>query len=348
MKKLFLYATFAFWAFSASSNPITLPYILINELYFEDGEWTLELAYFEANEEDCPIVEIFLLSSSGETELLNFEVTGEDGFLLVQNNETLSDPLFINPEGDQITVTWGIDLWGSIEYQENEMAFGEYPDALVTKPNPGQSITNINNFYSKDNSPTLGQVNDTTGAMGTLWGTVFDMNLLPVPNESFYLITNLSSLFTTSNNGEYSLRVLSNIFNRNKISHILLYGIEMLNAEIHYIMEPDSVVNFDIYLLDSLTVGITEPSVSDKGIFRFYPNPVSHQLSINYEVNLPGNNQELMIEIKSTSAVQIYTCPVSSGEGIIKLPEQIPPGIYFVNLLSGKKVLSSGKIVINR
>jgi hypothetical protein len=348
MKKLILYTALALWAFSAGSNPIILPYILINELYFEEGEWTLELAYFEANEVDYPIVEIYLTSTSGETQMLNFDITGEEGLILVQNNETISNPFLINNEGDIITLTWGIDLWGSIEYQESEMVFGEYPNSTVTKPGPGQSIANINYYYSKDNSPTLGQVNDTTGVMGTLWGTVFDMNLLPVPNESFYLTTYLSSLFITSNDGEYSLRVLSNIFNRNKISHILLYGIEMLNAEIHYIMEPDSVVNFDIYLLDSLTVGITEPSVSDKGIFRFYPNPVSRQLSINYEVNLPGNKKELILEIKSTSAVQIFTCPVSSGEGVIKLPEQIPSGVYLVNLLSGQKLLSSGRLVVSR
>jgi hypothetical protein len=55
-----------------------------------------------------------------------------------------------------------------------------------------------------------------------------------------------------------------------------------------------------------------------------------------------------MIEIKSTSAVQIYNCPVSSDKGTIKLPEHIPPGIYLINLLSGQKTLSPGRIVVNR
>ncbi len=350
MKKLVLYTLLTLWAISASANPIILPYVLINELYFEDGEWTLELAYHETNQEDYPIVELFLSNSSGGTEILNFEIAGENGFVLVQDNENLSNPFFINPEGDMITITWGIDEGGYIFYQESEMLFGDYPNAEVTKPHPGQSIARIGyNIYTKDNSPTIGQVNDTTGAMGTLIGTIFDVNLQPVTEETFYL----RSWFTTSNNGEYFQRVLSNIYNRNQIKHKITQSLhEYLDAEIHYIMEPDSVVNFDIYLLEGLTVGITGPSASDKGIFRFYPNPASRQLSINYEINLPPdsyrrNGRELIIEIKTIASLQVYSCPVSPGEGIINLPEQILPGIYFVNLRSGQKVLASGRLVIN-
>ena len=117
----------------------------------------------------------------------------------------------ICPKRDIITIIWGIDLWGTIEYQENEMLFGDYPNAEVTKPSPGQSIAILGNCYTKDNSPTIGQVNDTTGAMGTLWGTIYDINLQPDPEETFYL----RSGFTTSNDGEYFQRVPSSIFNRN-------------------------------------------------------------------------------------------------------------------------------------
>jgi len=349
MKKIFLYTVLTLWAFTAFSNPIELPYIHVLELYFEEGEWTLELAYFEANEEYIPIVEIYIQSQSGEVELLNFEIVGESGLILVQDDDNLSGPQFINPEGDIITITWGIDEGGYILYQEYVMPFGDYPNSTVTKPDPGQSIALIQSKYSKDNSPTIGQYNDTTGTMGTLQGKVFDMYLQPVAEETFCFLFYPNCYFTTTNNGKFSVRVLSNIFNRNEIKHQITPSLhEWLLTEIHYIMEPDSVINYDIYLLDSLTVGITEPSVSDKGIFRFYPNPVSRQLSINYEVNLPGNKQELLIEIKSTSAVQVYTCAVSSGKGIIKLPEQIPSGIYFVNLLSRQKVLSTSRLVISR
>ncbi|OQX77013.1 MAG: hypothetical protein B6D64_08900 [Bacteroidetes bacterium 4484_276] len=354
MKKLLLYTTLALWAFSAGSNPISLPYILINELYFEEGEWTLELAYYEANQEFFPIVEIFLASSSGETELLVFDITGEEGLILVQNTVNLSVPLFINPEGDVITITWGVDEGGDILYQDYEMQFGDYPNAMVTKPYPGQSIALIQSKYSKDNSPTIGQYNDTTGTMGTLQGTVFDMYLQPVAEETFCFLFYPNCYFTTTNNGKFSVRVLSNIFNSNQIYHKIDPSLhEWLPSEIHYIMEPDSVVNFDIYLLDSLTVGITGPSVSDKGVFRFYPNPATRQLSINYEINLPPdsyrrNGRELTIEIKTIASLQIYTCPVSPGQGIINLPEQILPGIYVVNLRSGQKVLASGRLVINR
>jgi hypothetical protein len=349
MKKLILYTAFLFCSLSLNSNPIELPYILINELYFEDGEWTLELAYFEANQEYFPIVEIFILSSSGEVEVLEFEITGQEGLILVENNYNLSAPLFINSDSDIITLTWGIDDGGGILYQDFEMSFGDQPNSSVAKPHPGQSIANIQHKYTKDKSPTIGFFNDTIGTMGSLEGTVFDMFLQPVAEETFCFLFFPHCYFTTSENGDFSVRVLSNIFDRSEIYHkIDPTSYEWLPAEIHYTMEPDSVVNFDIYLLDSLTVGISNPTGLYKGIFRFYPNPVSNKLSINYELRLPGHFYDLMVEIKSLSSMQVFTVPVSQGNGIIQLPEQIPSGIYIVNLLSGQNVLSSGRLVVSR
>nr|NQU91327.1 hypothetical protein [Bacteroidota bacterium] len=344
MKKILLYAALTLWASPIISNPIVLPVILPNELVFVEGEWTLELGYFFADQEEYPVVSILLSSSSGETELLSFEITEEEGFIIVQDNENLSDPFALNVEGDLIEVTWGIDMWGYIEYMTSELIFGEYPNAGVMKPYPGQSISYINYTYSKDNSPTIGQTNDSTGAMGTLTGIVFDNQLQPVPEQTFVL----DQWFTTTFEGEYTIRVLSNVFSENEILHLIpSIGWENIAAEINYIMEPDSVVNFDIYLLDDLTVGITEPSGSGKNIFRFYPNPAIQQLSINYDINMPGHAPTLAIEIKTMAALQIEIYQVSQGKGVFQLPEQIAPGIYIVSLLSGQTVLSSGRLVIN-
>jgi len=342
MKKLTLFTVITLWASFAISNPIVTPYIQINELYFEDGEWTIELFYDAANQEDYPIVSILLSTISGETELMDFEISGETGLIIVQNNGSLSTPLIINPEGDVVTVTWGIYFNGSIYFDANEMIFGGLPNASITKPRPGQSISRFAGFYSKDNSPTLGQVNDTTGAMGTLAGIIYDINLQPVPEQTFMLIY----WFTTLTSGNFSTRVFSHNYTISSIFHkISQSSYEWLDTEINYIMEPDSVVNYNIYLLDNLTVGIAEPTGGNTGIFRFYPNPASCDLTIHYKVNLSGNIHDLTIEIKTISSLQVCTSPVSQSEGIINLPEQISPGVYLVNLLSGSKVLASGRLV---
>jgi hypothetical protein len=345
MKKLLLYAAITLWASLAISNPIVTPYIQINELYFEEGEWTIELVYDAANQEDYPIVSIQLSTISGETEMMEFEISNGSGFIIVQNNGLLSAPLIVNPEGDVVTVSWGIYFNGSIYFDTNELVFGELPNTSISKPRPGQSISRFAGFYSKDNSPTLGQVNDTTGAMGTLAGRVYDINLQPVPDQTFLL----PNWFITSASGDFSTRVFSHNYNISSILHkISQSSYEWLDTEIHYIMEPDSVVNYDIYLLDTLTVGIAEPTGGNAGIFRFYPNPVNCDLSIHYEINLSDNINDLMIEIKTISSLQVYTSPVSKTEGIITLPEQISPGVYLVNLLSGSKVLASGRLIISR
>lgn len=346
MKKLLLFLTIILYSSFSFGNPIVLPYININELYFEDGEWFLELVYCEANEQEYPIVSIVLTTSAGEAHLLDFTIQGETGFIVVQNNELLSAPLAINPEGDFIHVTWGIDFYGYIEYQENEMYFGDYPNSKVTKPRLGQSIAFIRYDYSKDNSPTIGIMNDTIGAMGTLSGTVYDINLDPVQTEVF--LVDYSWLdFTTSETGEYAYRTYSNTYNSNGIYH-KIPPFEWIDTEIHYIMEPDSVVNYDIYLLEEITVGISEPSGFNAGCFRFFPNPVSKELSLNFEINYSENGQNLLIEIKSIASEQIFKYPVATGEGIITLPGEISPGVYFVNLRMGENLLSSGKLVINR
>lgn len=352
MKNFILFIILSFWAFAVSANPIMLPYIQINELYFEEDEWIIELAYYEANQVDFPIMNILLSSSSTEAELLTFEISGESGLILIDSNSDFSGQCIINPEGDMLNLTWSISEGSELFYQETEFYFGDYPEAVVTKPYPGQSIALIGaTHYSKDNSPSLGLMNDTTGAMGTLYGTIFDINLQPVPEETFQLMvpTSIINRFTTLIDGQYSVRAISNIYNSTTIFHdIPNQNHEIVNAEIHYIMEPDTALNYDIYLLDNLTVGILSPKGSSGDIFRFYPNPVTQELSLKYDIGIPTNNQNLTIEVKSILSVSNFIYPVSQHEGTLKLPEQISSGVYVVNLVSGHKILSSGRLVVKK
>lgn len=62
----------------------------------------------------------------------------------------------------------------------DSIIFGSLDDAVITKPEPGQSICRHSispwgdRIYYLDNSPTIGQYNDDVDATGTVEGIVTD------------------------------------------------------------------------------------------------------------------------------------------------------------------------------
>ncbi len=356
MKNFILIAALLFWSAFSVANPIILPFLTINELWFtDDDEWGMEIAYYEVNETDFPIINIVISSTDGEAELLTFEFNGESGLILVESPSNLSGPCMISPDQDEVSLSWSVGDGGELMWQETTLIFGDHPDAIVTSPTAGQSIALLSTsgfFYTKDQSPTPGQWNDTTGTMGTLYGTIFDINMEPIREEIFKLVVlpiALNQSFTTSSEGAYSLRVPSNILYRNGIIHYISpQNPEYLTVDIHYIMEPDSIVNLDIYLLDSLTVGIFDRETNSAEGFYFYPNPLSNSLDLRYTIDFPIQQKEVLIAITSLSSSQVESYPVRQQQGLLKLSDQTMPGVYLVRLLVDNMVVSSNKLVISR
>ena len=201
MKKIFILSVLLIGGFTIKANPIALPTIEISELYFDASDhWTIELGYDHVNQAELTIDSIFLYSTTDKIKLPLYEFPGSAGVFVI-TADSLDSEFQINRFADTIKV---------ISYSmghpfEDVLIFGNLPGASINYPGQGQSICKYGMYYIKDNSPTIGQSNDTIGMCGTVKGIIYDKYSEPVKNKTF----RLDNYFITSENGEYSARVYS-------------------------------------------------------------------------------------------------------------------------------------------
>jgi hypothetical protein len=318
------------------ANPIPVPTIEISELYFDaSGEWTLELVYYEMT----LIPDSIKLFSTEDTVNLppfTFPFNNNVEFLLITNDILPSD-FNINRYGDTIKLVSYI--YG--DCFEDVLIFGNSVGAVINYPRPGQSISKFSQYFVKDNSPTIGSSNDTSGMCGTIKGIIYDKYSIPVSERQFYM----DYIFETTDNGEYSTRVYAKpaCFNR------LLYEagqhstMDMAIIEISYVMEPDSVIERDINLLDTLASGLMN-AIQDMPV-KVYPNPVSTSEKIMIAIDLPVKTSDIRVELVSIEGKLIRTTKVSEMQIGIETPDK--KGLYVLNVWLDNQIISSKPILVN-
>jgi hypothetical protein len=338
MKKIYILFFLLTVGLTINANPIALPTIEISELYFdESGNWKLELGYYEVNQEELPIDSVFLYTTTDTIKLPTYEFLQSTGVFVI-TVDSLDSEFNINRYADTIkVVTYIIG-----ELFENYLIFGNIEGATINYPRQGQSISKYWMYYTKDNSPTIGLSNDTTGTCGTVKGIIYDKYSLPVESKTF----RLDNYFETSENGEYSARVYSKPSTFSRIDYKTgQYATQSVSiTEISYIMEPDSVVEMDIYLLDTLTTGINDINVADK-LISVYPNPISKSEELNINVDLPIITSDIYIEIIDLNGKLIHKNKISKNSSSIVAPDK--SGFYIVRTLLDSEVISSNRIIVN-
>ncbi len=319
------------------ANPIATPTIEISELYFDDaGQWILELWYDNIDEEEFPIDSIFLISSTDTVKLLNYTFYGING-LIVLRQDSLNSELNINPFGDSLSVVYYMPYFNYYDV----LVFGESNGAVISSPRCGQSLSKYMWNFSKDKSPTIGEINDTTGMCGTLSGVVYNLYDEPVADQTFML--NGGTQFDTDGFGNYTLRMISKPMSFDWIyyqsDHFLSVDIE----EIAFVMEPDSSVFRDIHLLDSLLTDVDQIPATDSPL-KLFPNPLSHSDRLNYEIDLPVKTAKCRIDIYTIVGQLIVSQDLTQASGQIELSNAT--GILLVNFWMENQMLSSNRIVV--
>ncbi len=338
MKKIYILILTLIAGLSIYANPIALPTIEISELYFDESDnWKLELGYFEVNQSGFPIDSIFLFSTTDSIKLPSYEFIGSTGVMVI-TVDSLDSDFIIKRYADTIKVVSFI----MGEPFEDILIFGNISGASINFPRQGQSISKYWMYYIKDNSPTIGFSNDTLGMCGTVKGIIYDKYSEPVKNRNF----RLDYYFGTSENGEYSARVYSK---PSTFSHIDYktgqYSTQSVSiTEMSYIMEPDSVVELDIYLLDTLATGISDINISNTPIF-VYPNPISKNGMLYINIDLPIITSEISVEIIDLNGKVIKKNKITQNSNSIKAPDK--SGFYIFRTMLDSKVISSNRIFVN-
>ena len=338
MKKIYILFFLLTVGLTINANPIALPTIEISELYFDESDsWKLELGYYEVNQNGLTIDSIFLYSTTDTIKLPTFEFIGSTGVIVI-TTDSLDSEFHIKRFADTIKV-----ISFSMEQPfEDELIFGDLPGALINYPRQGQSISRYWMYYTKDNSPTIGLTNDTTGTCGTVKGIVYDKYSEPVDTRTL----RLENYFETSENGEYSARVYSKPSTFSRIDYKTgQYSTQSVSiTEISYVMEPDSVIEMDIYLLDTLTTGINYINIMNTPI-SVYPNPISKSRELNISIDLPIITSDIYIEIIDLNGKLVNKKKISKNSSSIVAPDKI--GFYIVRTLLDSELISSNRIIVN-
>ena len=337
MKKIHLLIFSLLMGLTGYANPIALPAIGISELYFEEsGDWKLELEYIEGSQDNMIIDSIFLSSITDTVELTEFEFS-ENTNLLVITEDSLDSDFTIARYGDTIKVV----SYSDGEAYEDILIFGNLPGSVIHYPGDSQSICKYYHYFVKDKSPTISRLNDTAGIFGTLKGIVYDKYSEPVKNRTFCLY----HCFETSANGDYSVRVYSRPTVLNKIAYEIddsPTGSASIQ-EIAYTMEPDSTIELDIHLTDTLATGINTTSV-DEAIIRIYPNPVSKNSLFNARIDLPVLTSDIWIEIVDVEGKLIREEQITQKNQSIRSPTK--SGLYLITLWLDNQLILSKRMLV--
>jgi len=350
MKKLVWIIILLFSVLSGMTNPLPSPYFVIREFYIVDqNNWTLEVQVFFGAWYD---VDTLYFQSNAGISYINDSILNTSEDIIIFTNDDLAQPVPVNPQGDVIKI---FCPWYYFEPTQ-EIRYGNVPDPLVYSPVGSQSISGygfvqgwdiLSATFSLDNTPTPGLIDlDTTGVCGTMNGTVFDIDDQPVADQIFVA----DFPFTTDSEGHYTTRIYSRFVNVEELMYERMpNGFSFVPIEpVQYGMKPDSVITRNIYLLDTLHVGIEKPAVETSIFLNIFPNPAKDQLCISYSSELSTETQMLELTIFNAEGRKITSYPLTDRLGVSRFPINLPNGTYVACLSSPEKNLATKKFLVKR
>jgi hypothetical protein len=339
---------------------VIAPRAYISEILVDSsGNWTIEIGFYEW---DLPSIDsIRLVTSSGSSIITSYTVIpggGEFCFdsLSVITNDNLANPITINPNGDLVKLISYLNPWG--EDPVDSIAFGDYPGSKLSCIHEGESVmfamydieTGGTWGFGIDSSPTIGTINDTTGAMGNFSGIVYDLEGNPFTGGYFCLPFIEDMVMHINPDGSFSERVLSHritfdtikLHLPNRPLTIETYTIEPVD----FCLRPESSHYQDI-ITTSLVTGIEEKGDAGGNVVVLSPNPFSD--IVLFYFNLKNSN------LSDEISLSIYSLDGRKLDRVRLLPDQkryewipggaVSSGTLIYRLEMNNKTLKSGKFI---
>ena len=357
MKHIAFALLFILLLFTELNGNVAFPGAYIKEIYFDGDYWTIELLNVFVQEEtldNCKIA-----SSSGES-LFKPGIYFPCGGYTVVNQDSLQTQLNINKNGDMVATYYPF-VFPKDWYLIDQCYFGNYPNSMINPPYSYQSLARftINNWWpeyihilTKDNSPTLGIPNDTTGTQGTFCGYVFDNHNNPIQGAEiqFYrpYFQSFFPIVITDSTGYFSQQMYSLNFE----TSILVDESVLLETSIT--IEPDSTTYCEFYI--DLTSVDEEIGQYNQIILSNYPNPFIESTTISFDLATKSHkNTQINIYNAKGQLIRKFL-PVAHSPGhpvsVIwdgKNESNVlqPPGFYFYSLeVDGKKIKTNKMIMV--
>jgi hypothetical protein len=325
-----------FWLNKSVSNPIVAH--IINELLFDSTGWELEL-YDYFSERDT--LDTWCLITGTDTAYFKDGITfNEEGYLVI-TQDSLQNKIDINPEGDIIS------LYDTSFFYDNSPRFIDHlrfgPSGWISAPKIGQSIR-ISPYesdeYLLDNSPTIGNPNDSTNITGFVEGYIKDSlnNAIPEVKVIYgyhtddYGFSWISSVITNSI-GYYSFNELS------KQVRLEFEKDGFYEPDTIIQVWPDSTVIVNIEM--SIVVGITEITPATLNEFELtqnFPNPFNSSTSFFYFLPEDEELEIIIYDQKGEIVQRLFKGFQSKGQYRINWnANEMASGIYFYELKTSSR-----------
>jgi hypothetical protein len=351
MKKFILFGIVAFLSSGLFANPNPDPEIHINEFMFTgSNSWKIEIAfeYSDFTYFDSITIQV----NSGLVRVFGLH----PGEFYYFTDQDLSMPLTINPNGDRIILRgyyYGLGIPSM-----SELAFGNVENPDVLAPLSGQSIERFahTNCYYPYHSldvftlckyPTMGLPNDTTGCMGTLQGTMFDMDGGII---TYSTVINMDYGFSSDAQGHLSTRIFSRIYSWDTLCYheAAWQYLPGQITPISYTMIPDSVITRDIHFLEPLLVGIKPQPKKTASALNIFPNPVKDAITVSYTSELTAESGNLDFVVYDMNGKQVLKNSFENSLGVVTIPIDLTNGIYIANLSRDGKTIGTARFVVNK
>jgi len=358
MKRFLLIFTTSIIVTVAIGN-IAPPKAFISEIYFNSGgSWSIELGFssYFVSEIDSIKIE----SSTGGSKINFFTLIPGGGFpnfdsLAVITNLNLITPVSINPLADYIKITSYILGYGTYDY----IAFGNYPGSYLDCKQNGESISYLAYSYGPavrmsfcvDKSPTIGFGNDTTGALSSFSGKVYDPSG-NVFTQGFFSLPpyRLNIDINIQPDGSFLERVFSRRYTFDTISIYFPpwpFTVQTYKVEhVDFCVRPDTMHTQDI-IATSLVTAVDKHELDQESLVVVSPNPFTEKVTFFFNMGNPNPADEISLAIYGQDGRQLKQIKLTVFQNKYEwIPNEfIPTGVLVFILKKNGKTGKTGKLL---
>jgi len=223
------------------------------------------------------------LSSKTDTALFKDGLVQNSYGFYVITQDSLQQSLFVDPAGDQIL------LLSSDSSVYDQFRFGNVPGSQIRSPKLGQSVCLWGDCVYLDNTPTIGQPNDTLNATGNITGTVTDVSNVPLTDVKVYHVyrydwDRMNLIAATDSSGSFHLQKYICLVK-------LQFEKENYQSSSAYVqVYPESTVTVHITMdvIQAVNVHTAREALGEYQLIGNYPNPFNAETKISYELPSEG------------------------------------------------------------
>ncbi|MHC1777026.1 MAG: T9SS type A sorting domain-containing protein [Lentimicrobium sp.] len=333
------------------SNLITLansapPMALLREVLFDSsGNWSVELYLYQEPYIDSIWVEF----SSGGACVTSYTLIAPDD-LTVIDNSNLSTPLTVNPDGDYIIIR----SFGASYSHYDSLAFGNYPGSILDCIHTGVSyawieipVNGWSSGFSIDKTPTMGLINDTSGAVAYFSGTAYKVNGEVFTAGEIVFVPEVLSI-SIHPDGTFNHPIFVRRYDCEEI-RIIQYSpysyADYTIVPLEFCALPGSTVHEDF-----VTTGLVTNSQNVKmkdPLVIVSPNPFTTAITFYWSAPAfsPNDFTELSIFDEQGKQLLKERIRIDSQKYQWNPEGHVPSGVYVYQLVRNGLAVSSGKIV---